>query len=177
MTNCLRLQFRKSPRSDEFLAPKKRAKFSNFGFNRFFRELNLSESWIIEKWLEDLVWRKWKSKTSKISYFHELDLSECFGAKKDIRKISSDHPRGKLYLLKNFFWNVKFSRNVSHNIIYHFLKFQKNHMSKTILKNFKSSKNAHFGPVCGLRHFFRKSGFATLNGLYWPNLMKKIRKL
>ena len=96
-----RLQFRKSPRNDKSgtLVPKKKAKFSNFGSNRFLSRIEpfwviLRKKFffekIIEKWLSLEawwpLWRKWKSKISKIGYFHELDHSEWFGAKKKFSK-------------------------------------------------------------------------------------------
>ena len=127
------------------LVPKKKAKFSNFGSNRFLsriepfwvilRKKNVFEK-IIEKWLSLEawwpLWRKWKSKISKIGYFHELDHSEWFGAKKNFRKISTDHPiwpflavmapRRKLYLLKTFFSGPEIFRECSSQYYLPFLR-------------------------------------------------------
>ena len=58
-----------------------------------------------------------------------------------------------------------------------FLKVSEKSYVQNYSKKFQSVEKCTFWPSVGLRHFFRKSGFATLNGLYWPNLMKKIRKL
>ena len=102
---------------------------------------------------------------------------EWFEAKKDIRKISSDHPRGKLYLLKNFFLEREIFEKCFSQYYLPFLQVSEKSYVQNYSKKFQIVKNAHFGPVCGLRHFFRKSGFATLNGLYWLNLTKKVRKL
>ena len=97
-------------------------------------------------------------KRSQISvltiYFHELDHSEWFGAKKILWKILTD---GRFWSLwahceKCIFWTEYFqgltlSGMLLPNIIYRFWEFQKNQFSKNLPKKFQSVNYGHFWPL------------------------------
>ena len=104
--NCLRLQFRKSPRNDKSgtLVPKGKAKFSNFGSNHFFSRIepfwvilskkNFFEK-MVEKWLSLEawwpLWRKKNRKSQKTLFSRIGPFWVIWSKKKIFRKISTDY--------------------------------------------------------------------------------------